>query len=78
MKEEIIKSIMDTLGARDDNLVVRAEVDGNRANIEVSSTIFEGMRQVGRHQAVYACIADLIADGRLHAVNIRASLPEEE
>tara|TARA_Y100000994_G_scaffold33241_1_gene23524 strand:+ start:203 stop:442 length:240 start_codon:yes stop_codon:yes gene_type:complete len=78
LKEEILKNIIDSLGSRDEDLIVRAEVDGNRANIEVLSTVFEGMRPVGRHQAVYACIAHLIADGRIHAVNIRASLPGEE
>ena len=78
LKEEIIKNIIDTLGSRDEDLIVSAEVDGNRVNIEVLSTVFEGMRQVGRHQAVYACIAHLIADGQIHAVNIRASSPGEE
>ena len=54
-----------------------AEVEGNRANIEVCSKIFNGMPAVKRHQAVYACIGHLISDGSIHAVNITTSIPNE-
>ncbi|MEE4280963.1 MAG: BolA/IbaG family iron-sulfur metabolism protein [Pseudomonadales bacterium] len=47
-------------------------LDGNRALIEIVSSHFDGMSRVQRQQAVYAVIADYIADGRLHAVTIKA------
>lgn len=56
---------------------VDAAVDGNRAQIIVVSSEFEGLSRVKRQQAVYACIDHLIADGTLHAVSIRALTPDE-
>ena len=55
---------------------VIVEVDGNRADIRVTSEVFRGMSRVKQQQAVYACIEDYISDGRLHAVNIKAQLPD--
>lgn len=54
---------------------ISAELDGNRAVIEIVSSAFEGMNRVKKQQAVYACIQDYIADGRLHAVTIKAETP---
>ena len=54
---------------------VEVAVEGNRALIEVASQAFEGLSRVQRHQAVYRCVEDLIAEGSLHAVTIRANLP---
>lgn len=56
---------------------VEVVVDGNRALITVVSPEFEGLSRVGKQQKVYTCIEDFIRDGRLHAVTIRALLPEE-
>lgn len=56
---------------------VDALVDGNRAQITVVSSEFEGMSRVKKQQAVYRCIDHLIADGTLHAVSIRALTPAE-
>ena len=50
-------------------------LEGNRATIAVTSERFEGVSRVQRQQAVYACIQEYIADGRLHAVTIRAQPP---
>ncbi len=54
---------------------VTVELDGNRATIEVTSDVFVGLSRVKKQQAVYACIQDLIADGSLHAVTIKAQGP---
>ena len=51
---------------------VSVAVDGNRAEVNVVSDAFVGMNRVKRQQAVYACLNDLIADGSLHAVTIKA------
>jgi acid stress-induced BolA-like protein IbaG/YrbA len=56
---------------------VDVDVEGNRALITVVSDRFAGMTRVQKQQAVYACIQQLIADGSLHAVTIRALTPAE-
>ena len=56
---------------------VETAVEGNRALITVVSDTFTGMTRVQKQQAVYACIQQLIADGTLHAVTIRALTPAE-
>ncbi len=54
---------------------VDVSIDGNRAVLEVVSDSFVGMSRVQKQQAVYGCIEDLIADGSLHAVSIKALEP---
>jgi acid stress-induced BolA-like protein IbaG/YrbA len=71
MQEEIRAKVSEALDAAS----VRVTLDGNRALIEVVSDQFAGMNRVQKQQAVYACIQDYIADGRLHAVTIKADLP---
>jgi len=57
--------------------VVTVNLDGNRAVIEVVSEAFADMNRVQKQQAVYACIQEYIADGRLHAVTIKTELPAD-
>ena len=71
MEEEISARIAERL----DTASVNVTVDGNRALIEVVSPVFADMSRVQKQQAVYACIEDYIADGRLHAVTIKAEAP---
>jgi acid stress-induced BolA-like protein IbaG/YrbA len=73
MKERIEAAV--AAGIPDARVVVA--VDGNRALITVTSAAFEGRNRVQKQQAVYACIQELIADGSLHAVTIRALTPAE-
>ena len=56
---------------------VTVALDGNRALITVVSDVFAPMSRVQKQQTVYGCIDHFIADGRLHAVTIRALTPEE-
>ena len=56
---------------------VEVVLEGNRALIRVTSDSFENLSRVRRHQAVYACIQGLIADGTLHAVSINAGTAAE-
>ncbi len=71
MEEEISARIAERI----DTASVNVTVDGNRALIEVVSPVFADMSRVQKQQAVYACIEDYIADGRLHAVTIKAEAP---
>lgn len=54
-------------------------VQGEGANydIEVVGDVFAGLRPVKQQQLVYAALNDSIADGSIHAVNIRTYTPEE-
>ena len=56
---------------------VIARGDASRMEVIVVSPAFEGVGRVRKQQLVYAAIADLIRDGALHAVTIRAYTPAE-
>lgn len=56
---------------------VSVDTDGYYYNFNVISDTFDGLNQVKRQQLVYAALNDLIADGSLHAVNIKTQTPEE-
>ncbi|MBN7795350.1 BolA family protein [Parahaliea mediterranea] len=56
---------------------VHVEGEGNRYDITVVGEVFEGMRPVKKQQLVYAALSDQIADGSIHAVNIRTFTPEQ-
>ena len=43
----------------------------------IVSEAFAGLRQVQRHQKVYAAAGDLLGPGAIHALAIHAFLPEE-
>ena len=51
--------------------------EGNRFEIQIVSSAFEGLTRVKRQQAVYAVIGDLISSGAVHAVTIGATTPDE-
>lgn len=71
------QDIVERIRARMPDAEVDVTVEGNRALITVVSEAFASLSRVARQQAVYACIDELIADGRLHAVTIRAQPPGE-
>ena len=56
---------------------VTAQGDASRMEVVVVSPAFEGMSRVAKQQLVYAAIAELIRDGALHAVTIKAYTPAE-
>ena len=51
--------------------------DGYHVDVSVTSAEFDGMSRVKRQQRVYAVLNDVIRSGALHAVNIKASTPQE-
>lgn len=51
--------------------------EGNHYDITAIGTVFDGQRPVKRQQMIYAALNDQIADGTIHAVNIRALTPSE-
>lgn len=53
------------------------EVEGGDGKFAVAVTggVFEGLSRVKRQQLVYATLKEPIADGRVHAVQIRTATP---
>ena len=54
-------------------------VQGEGANYDITAIgdVFEGLRPVKKQQLVYAALNDEIAEGSIHAVNIRTFTPEQ-
>lgn len=51
--------------------------DGYHHEVLVVSPAFEGQRPVKRQQLVYAVLQAAIADGSLHAINMKTLTPAE-
>lgn len=51
--------------------------EGNHYDVLIVGEAFAGLRAVKKQQMVYAVLNDLIADGTMHAVNIRTFTPAE-
>ena len=71
MQDEILQRLQN----RFSDAQIDVQVDGNKALLVVVSTEFADLNRVKKQQAVYACVQDLIADGSLHAVTIKAETP---
>jgi len=74
MQAEEVKAL---IAAAFPNADVSVALDGGHYTVTVVSEMFEGKRSVARQQSVYAPLADVIAAGAIHAVNIRALTPAE-
>ena len=73
MSEQLQSAVEAAVRSQVADAEVSVVVEGNRALIEVTSDVFADMNRVNRQRTVYACIEDMISDGRLHAVTIRAN-----
>ena len=51
--------------------------EGSNYDITAIGAAFEGLRPVKKQQLVYAALTEHIADGSIHAVNIRTFTPAE-
>ena len=51
--------------------------EGSHYDIAAIGDVFESMRPVKKQQLVYGALKDHIADGSIHAVNIRTFTPAE-
>jgi acid stress-induced BolA-like protein IbaG/YrbA len=55
----------------------QVQVDGSHVNVLVVSAQFEGLNTLKRQQLVYGALNQAIADGRIHAVNMKTFTPTE-
>jgi len=53
------------------NCDIEVSGEGNHFNISVVGDVFEGLNAVKKQQLVYAVLNDAIADGSIHAVNMK-------
>ncbi len=60
-----------------DNCEVEVDGEGNHFDILVIGDVFAEMRPVQKQQLVYGVLNEHIADGSIHAVNIRTYTPAE-
>ena len=60
-----------------DDCEVRVSGDGSHFDLLIVGEIFEGLRPVKQQQLVYAVLNPYIADGRIHAVNMRLFTPSQ-
>jgi len=74
MQAEQIKALLE---AELSESRVEAVIDGSHLNLVVVSPIFEGLKTLKKQQLVYAVLAEQIADGSLHAVNMQTLTPAE-
>ncbi len=51
--------------------------EGSNYDIIAIGEVFEGLRPVRKQQLVYGALNEQIADGSIHAVNIRTFTPAE-
>lgn len=71
------ESIAGLVQAHVEDADVEVHADGSHFRVAVTSPAFAGLSRVRRQQLVYRAIGELIRDGSVHAVTIRAMTPEE-
>lgn len=65
------------LKAQLESCEILVEGAGDRYDITAIGDIFEDKRPVQRQQLVYAALSEQIANGSIHAVNIRTFTPAQ-
>lgn len=74
METTLIRQIlMDALNLQDAHVTG----DGSHFQVIAIGEIFAGMSRVKQQQAVYAPLAEYIADNRIHALSIKVYTPAE-
>jgi acid stress-induced BolA-like protein IbaG/YrbA len=56
---------------------IQVEGDGSHFNLVIVGALFEGLRTLRRQQLVLASLNTEIAEGAIHAVNMKTFTPEE-
>jgi len=72
-----VQDIQTLLAENFEGCEVQVNGEGNHFDILVVGDIFEGLSRVRKQQLVYKVLNPLIADGSVHAVNIRTFTGEE-
>ena len=62
---DVVAAIVDRTGTRD------------HFSVRIVSAVFRDMNLLDRHRTVYEALREPMADGRIHALEIKALAPEE-
>ena len=73
MNDELRECVESAIG----DATVEVSGEGNRFELRVVASAFEGLGRVQRQQVVYGAIRQYIQSGAVHAVTIRALTPAE-
>lgn len=73
----LIEQVETTLREHFPDCEVSVNADGNHFAVQVIGEQFSGMSPVKKQQQVYAALNAFIADGSIHAVNIKALTPAQ-
>ncbi|QQD19046.1 BolA/IbaG family iron-sulfur metabolism protein [Spongiibacter nanhainus] len=73
----MVEQILQRLSEHFDDGKFDVQGEGSHYDVLVVSRAFDGLRPVRRQQLVYAAVNELIRDGSVHAVNIKALTPDE-
>ena len=73
----LAQEIKTLLEAGLENCEVAVEGEGDHFDILVVGEVFAGLRAVQKQQLVYGVLNEHIANGSIHAVNIRTYTPAE-
>ena len=68
MQAEQIQTLLE---AQLEGCEVTVSTDGSHCNVVAVGDLFQGLRPVKRQQLVYAALAEHIASGAIHAVNMK-------
>ncbi len=72
-----IEEIEQLLTAALNDCQIHLEGEGNHLSVTVVGEVFTGKRPVQRQQHVYAVLKEHIAEGTIHAVNMKLYTPSE-
>lgn len=75
MQPDQIKSLIE--GQIPGSQVTDVSFEGSHLHLTVVSEAFSGLSRLKKQQLVYGALSDKIADGTLHAVQMRTLTPEE-
>lgn len=70
-------TVTQLLQAHLDDCEFHVEGEGNHYDVTAIGDVFEGLRPVKKQQLVYGALSECIADGSVHAVNIRTFTPAQ-
>jgi acid stress-induced BolA-like protein IbaG/YrbA len=74
MDADAVKSLVET---QLPECEIHVQGEGSHYDIDAIGDVFAGLRPVKKQQLVYAALGEHIAEGSIHAVNIRTYTPEE-
>ena len=74
MQAEEIKKL---LASAIESESIDVKVEGSHVSVVVVSQAFEGMNSVKKQKMVYAVLNQQIADGSIHAVNMKTYTPAQ-